>query len=158
MATMENMEKILAITLSGVRCGERMKIIDLLTASALHTADITEAMLRNFVVARKGDKIVGVIGLEIAGSDALVRSLAVHADFRHQGVAAMLTTAIERYGRSCGIDMLYLLTLTAEPFFAEQGYERSDRRAAPSGMQATREFQSLCPDTAVCMRKRIKRP
>jgi amino-acid N-acetyltransferase len=154
---MEDLDKILAITLSGVRSGERTQIIDLLTNCGLHTADITDDMLRNFIVARKGETIVGVIGLEIAGTDALVRSIAVNAKFRNQGVAAMLTQSIERHGRNCGVDTLYLLTLTAESFFEGQGFGRCDRGAAPSGIQATQEFQTFCPDTAVCMRKQIRR-
>ena len=153
---MERLNGILAITLSGVRPGEDIDVKMLLAECDLHTADLTDEMMRDFLVARKGDQIVGVIGLEVVGTDALLRSLAVAEKFRRQGVAGMLMEAIQRYARSQRLTMLYLLTLTAEAFFTRQGFEHAARDAAPAGIRATREFESLCPDTAVCMRKRIR--
>jgi amino-acid N-acetyltransferase len=152
---MHQANDILVITLSGVRPGEDLDVKALLAECDLHSADITDEMLRDFLVARKGDRIVGVIGLEVVGTDALLRSLAVAETFRSQGVATMLVEAVQRYARSQRLTMLYLLTLTAERFFTRQGFEHTARDGAPAGIRATREFQSLCPETAVCMRKRI---
>jgi amino-acid N-acetyltransferase len=72
-------------------------------------------------------------------------------NFRCQGIAARLTNFIARYAVSHGIQKIYLLTMTAKDFFAKQGYLELDRSQAPAGIQATREFKDLCPDTAVCM-------
>jgi amino-acid N-acetyltransferase len=154
---MERNDDILPITLSGIRAGEDLDAKALLSECDLHTADITDEMLRDFLVARKGDRIVGVIGLEMAGRDALLRSLAVTEKFRSQGVGAMLVEAIQRYARCRRLTMLYLLTLTAEGFFTRQGFARTARDEAPGGIRATREFQSLCPVTAVCMCKPMRR-
>jgi amino-acid N-acetyltransferase len=154
---MDHIDRILSITVSGVRPGEDSRIKTLISECGLTTEDITSEKLRHFLVARKGEEIVAVVGLEIAGKDALLRSLAVREPYRRQGVGAQLTRAIERYALSQAVETLYLLTMTAKPFFAGQGYGRTDRKAAPAAMQATREFQSLCPAAAACMRKSLSR-
>jgi len=146
-----DLNKILSVTFSGLRSEEESAVKDLIDACQLPTQDLAGEMLRHFLVARKGDRVVGVIGLEICGQHALLRSLAVAEDFRCQGIAARLTTFIARYAVSHGIQKIYLLTMTAKDFFAKQGYVELDRSQAPADIQATREFKDLCPDTAVCM-------
>jgi amino-acid N-acetyltransferase len=155
---MVDLDQILAITLSGYRSGERQQIIDLLSRCGLHTEDITRERLRDFILARRGDEIVGVIGLEVAGSDGLLRSLAVREAYRKRGVAEKLIAALERYAMTRGVRVLYLLTLTADKTFEARGYRRTERSSAPESMQATREFRRFCPETAVCLRKRIQSP
>jgi amino-acid N-acetyltransferase len=146
-----DLNKILSVTFSGVRPEEELAVKELIDACQLTTEDLSVEMMRNFLVARKGDRVVGVIGLEICGQHALLRSLAVAENFRCQGIAARLTNFIARYAVSHGIQKIYLLTVTAKDFFAKQGYLELDRSQAPAGIQATREFKDLCPDTAVCM-------
>jgi amino-acid N-acetyltransferase len=153
-----DIDRILAITLSGVRPGDKDSVKDLLAACGLHTQDLSDEILQHFVVARKGERIIGTAGLEIVGSDALFRSLSVAEDFRKQGVAQKLLTAAQRYAFSQNVDTLYLLTLTAESFFSGKGFQRIDRKTAPQGIRNTVEFSVLCPDTAVCMRKRPSAP
>jgi amino-acid N-acetyltransferase len=62
-----------------------------------------------------------------------------------------LVTAIENYAQSQGMAHLYLLTTTAVDFFVGQGYRRIARDAVPAPIQATEEFRSICPDSAVCL-------
>jgi len=93
--------------------------------------------------------------LEISSGDALLRSLAVTEVHRRMGIGLKLIKSAERYARSRRIETLYLLTLTAETIFRQAGYSVIDRSSAPVAMQATREFKTLCPDTAVCMKKEI---
>jgi len=154
---MDDIDQILPVTISGVRAGEQSAIKALISESGLIIEDITAEKLRHFLLARKGDEIVGVVGLEIAGKDALLRSLVVRESYRVRGIAVKFTEAVERYALSQAVETLYLLTMTAERFFARQGYARTDRSTAPAAMQATREFQHLCPATAICMRKSIHR-
>jgi amino-acid N-acetyltransferase len=47
--------------------------------------------------------------------------------------------------------------MTAEGFFAKQGYCRTARDSAPDEIQETTEFRTLCPATAVCMVKQIEK-
>jgi amino-acid N-acetyltransferase len=146
-----DLNKILSITFSGMRPEEGPAVIELINACQLPTLDLTPEILSHFIVARKGDRVIGVIGLELCGQHALLRSLAVAEDFRRQGIAARLTAFIARYAVSYGIGTIYLLTMTAKAFFAKQGYLETDRSQAPGGIRATQEFKNLCPDTAVCM-------
>lgn len=141
------------IFVSGIRPGEAGQIIALLAACGLVTDDLSPAMLKNFLVARSGGDICGVVGLEIRGGDALLRSLGVAKTHRTRGIGRKLVQSAERYARSRHVQTLYLLTLTAQGFFEKAGYSVIERASAPQAMQATGEFKCLCPDAAVCMRK-----
>jgi amino-acid N-acetyltransferase len=127
------------------------EIKQLLTDSDLHHEDITTAQLKHFLLGWDGPKLVAVIGLEIKNHSALLRSLAVDADYRNRGIATRLVGEIEDYAKSMEVDTLYLLTMTAEAFFKKCRYRRIARDSAPAGIQKTTEFQNLCPASAVCM-------
>jgi amino-acid N-acetyltransferase len=150
-----DLEKILAVTFSGVRPGEETAIKSLIADCELPEGDLTTAKLRHFVVARKGDAVIGAVGLEPFAPHALLRSLAVAKAYRGQGIATRLIKAVERHARQVGVDALCLLTMTAEGFFDHHGYRKISRASAPAPFQDTDEFKSLCPETAVCMQKKI---
>jgi len=94
-----------------------------------------------------------VVGLEIFRPLALLRSLAIDPNYRNQGLGSQLTQQAEKYGDSLKLQALYLLTMTAEDFFAKRGYKQVPREAVPDQIQGTAEFRSLCSATAVCMAK-----
>jgi N-acetylglutamate synthase-like GNAT family acetyltransferase len=50
-----------------------------------------------------------------------------------------------------GVSALYLLTPTAEAFFARRGDVRISREAAPPVLHRTAEFAALCPASAACL-------
>lgn len=145
----------LPLTYSGVRPGEEPDVLRLLADCGLVTEDLTHRMLKDFLVCRRAAQIVGVIGLQIARPFALLRSLAVARAARKQGVGKGLLQAAERYARSRGVRSLFLLTTTAEPFFAGRGFVPGRRRDAPDALQKTAEFERFCPESAVCMHKDI---
>lgn len=70
----------------------------------------------------------------------------------------MIVLELERLARAARIDRLVLLTQTAADFFARQGYRVMERDAAPQEVQASEEFRSLCPSSAVCMVKSLTQP
>ncbi len=133
------------------------KIKEVLSAGGLHHQDITPSHLQHFLVSKDdlNSTLTGVVGLELRNNMALLRSLAVIEPHRSKGLATQLVREIEKYARSQQVDTLYLLTLTAELFFAKQGYRKTDRKSAPPAIQETAEFNSLCPVTAVCMKKHL---
>ena len=131
------------------------EIKQLLTDSDLHHEDITTAQLKHFLLEWDGPKLDAVIGLEIKNHSALLRSLAVDADYRNRRIATRLIGEIEDYAKSMEVDTLYLLTLTAEAFFKKCGYRRIARDSAPAGIQETTEFRNLCPASAVCMDRNL---
>ena len=150
-----DLDQILAVTLSGVRPEEETAVQALLAACDLPVSDLTADKLRHFLVARKGDLVVGTVGLELFPPHALLRSLAVDEAHRGQGIADKLLTAVERYARMMGATSLVLLTMTAEAFFDRREFVKTSRSEAPASLRSTDEFQALCPETAVCMQKQI---
>jgi amino-acid N-acetyltransferase len=124
----------------------------LLGACGLPAADVVPH-LSNFLLAKAGADLAGVIGLEPAGRFGLLRSLAVAPAFRNRGVAGALRARVEQQAAEQGIRALYLLTTSAEGFFAASGFARVGRDAVPEGIRSTREFSSLCPESAVVMVK-----
>lgn len=125
-------------------------IAALLSAAGLPSDDFA-AHVRHFLVARRGANVVGAIGAEVCGPDALLRSLVVAPAERGAGLGGRLTEALERAGEGWGVRRWWLLTTTAERFFAARGFRVTPRSAAPAAVAATAEFRELCPSVAVCM-------
>jgi amino-acid N-acetyltransferase len=129
----------------------------LLAASGLPGQDLTPAHLGSFWIEQDSAGLVGVVGLEPHGRVALVRSLAVRADERGRGLGGALLARAELQAGALGIEALYLLTTTAERFFAARGYTVIPRDAAPPSIRATAEFAELCPVRSVCLTKPVAR-
>ena len=130
-------------------------ILALLTTAGLPVADLTADSLPEFLVARHGGNVIGVVGLERFGEIGLLRSLAVSTEHRRQGLGRALTRELEERAALSGIDSLVLLTETARDFFQRHGYQVIARTAAPASVQASSEFRTLCPESAVCMTKHL---
>ena len=131
------------------------EIVRLLADAALPHDDLTPEHLRHFLVLRDADGIAGVVGMEVADDAGLLRSLAVSQARRGGGLASRLVDALEAHARAAGIRTLYLLTTTAESFFARRGYARTVREAVPHAIAATPEFRSICPASAACMARAL---
>lgn len=127
------------------------QIAALLAACALPYTDIAPH-LANFLVARADGALLGVIGAEVHGEDALLRSLAVAPAARGHGLGRRLVQQL-RVSRPA-VRRWWLLTTTAETFFAELRFGKVERRLAPPAIAATEEFRTLCPASAVCMVRR----
>lgn len=142
------------MTLRQADPGDLPPVIALLKDCGLPYQDVGPAHLGGLLVAGAIDGTVdAAIGLERHGPDALLRSLAVRPGLRSAGLGAQLVDALEQRARAGGVRALYLLTTTAADYFERKGYERIARAEAPDALQASREFSSLCPSQAVCMRK-----
>ncbi|MFQ5980486.1 MAG: arsenic resistance N-acetyltransferase ArsN2 [Candidatus Heimdallarchaeota archaeon] len=100
-------------------------------------------------------RFVGIGGLEIHGNYGLLRSLVIAETARGMGYGKGLANKLIDYAGEKGISEIYLLTTTAESFFANRGFKKVDRNVVPPEIQRTSEFSSLCPDSAVCMMLRI---
>lgn len=132
-------------------------VLGLLAASGLPTDDLDSAASVMLFGTTKGDEPTGVVGLELHGTDALLRSLAVAPRTRGAGTGAALVAHAEREAAARGVATLYLLTTTAEGFFSRLGYQRLDRTEAPAVIAATRQFSGLCPASSAFMAKRLAR-
>ncbi|HYR12090.1 MAG TPA: arsenic resistance N-acetyltransferase ArsN2 [Longimicrobium sp.] len=144
------------MTVEPARASDFPAVVHLLSDAALPHDDLTPEHLRHFLVLRDGDGgIAGVVGMEVADDAGLLRSLAVPAARRGGGLASRLVDALEAHARAAGIRTLYLLTTTAEGFFARRGYAPADRAAVPDAIAATAEFRSICPASAACMARAL---
>lgn len=85
---------------------------------------------------RESERLLGCAGLEIHGTDGLLRSVAVTGSQQNRGAGASLVEAAEAQAGKLQLTALYLLTTTA-------------------AIQASREFSTLCPASAVCMVKAL---
>ncbi len=133
----------------------RSTAVALLQAQGLPVSDITDEHLEHFFFVGSDGSPSGLVGLEIYGSDALLRSLVVGENARGQGVGSTLTDHAEQYAASKGVRSIYLLTTTAEAFFNRLGYERIERSQAPPSIQRTLEFANLCPASSALMVKSL---
>lgn len=127
----------------------------LLASANLCHEDLTPQHMANFLTLQEDNELIGTVGLEVFGSDALLRSLIVSPDHRGTGLGIRLVDGIEARAHELDVTSLYLLTTTADRFFDRHGYERIERASVPEAIGATTEFVSFCPDSAVCMRKRL---
>jgi amino-acid N-acetyltransferase len=134
---------------------ERTAVVALLHASGLPSADLTDAHLEHFFFCGPAAAPAALVGVELCGSSALLRSLVVRPEHRSTGLGAALVEHAEAYARSHGARAIYLLTTTAASFFTRLGYVSADRSTAPSEIGATREFAEICPASSVFMIKRL---
>lgn len=130
----------------------RDEIIDLLQSQQLPVADLP-LILTDFFVAKDAGKIVGVIGMERYGAVGLLRSMAVHPDFRNQHIAASLVQELEKRAQSTGIKSIYLLTETASGYFIRKGFITVQRDQVPDAIKSSSEFSHVCPVSAMVMAK-----
>jgi amino-acid N-acetyltransferase len=138
---------------------DALAIAQLLTTSGLPTAGV-EAMLSRdatqFIVAHDAHgALVAMAGVEACCEHALLRSVAVRADWQQRGLGHQLIERAVSQADARGLRALYLLTMTAEQYFPRFGFERVERASVPEAVASTVEFASACPASAVAMRKTL---
>jgi amino-acid N-acetyltransferase len=110
--------------------------------------------LDRFIVGTDGAGLVTVGGFEPCGADALLRSIAVAGRACGHGHGSALHHVLGA-ARDAGHANAYLLTQTAERFFARHGFDPVTRDAAPEPIRQTRQFTSLCPASASLMARSL---
>jgi amino-acid N-acetyltransferase len=129
--------------------------IHLLASAGLPASDLTDAHMDTFFYAGSALAPDAMIGIEIFGPDALLRSLVVSPALREHGLGRLLVDKAEQYARQHGVSTIYLLTTTAEKFFLARGYSSAKREAAPSSIRSTPEFAGLCPASSAFLSKHL---
>ncbi|NOT92546.1 arsenic resistance N-acetyltransferase ArsN2 [Ferruginibacter sp.] len=132
---------------------EKQEVITLLQQEQLPVLDIDDDKV--LYLLKNTDQTIGTVGLEIFEDCALLRSVSIIKEEQGKGYGKFINQEIEKYVKDAGINCLYLLTTTAKDFFDKQGYCVINREEAPLSVQRTAEFSSLCPSSAVVMKKKI---
>lgn len=92
------------------------------------------------LVARQNSRVVGSAALELHADGALLRSVAVAPEMRGQGLGRELTDAAIRPAQDIRVPCRYLLTTTAEQYFAKFGFVRIERTAVPATVHTSIAF------------------
>jgi N-acetylglutamate synthase-like GNAT family acetyltransferase len=128
-------------------------LITLLASEGLPTDDVAETDRKFFAFSDANGSIVGYGGLERAGEDLLLRSVVTTPAYRGAGHGRAITEWLIGAAARNGPGDLYLLTTTAPDFFAKFGFKPVERTAVPQAIANSREFSSLCPQTAITMKR-----
>jgi N-acetylglutamate synthase-like GNAT family acetyltransferase len=124
----------------------------LVIAAQLPVAGLEDQFPGAFTVARYGQEVVGVAGLQRYGRFGLLRSVTVARTWRRVGIARALIAARFAAVRVAGVEGVYLLTTNATVWFLKLGFEQVARDTAPSELLASPEFVDACPASAACLR------
>ena len=143
------------VELRTARESDLAAVLALLGQARLPTAGVAEAP-SHYVLAESDGKLVGVVGLELYGESALLRSAAVEEGWRGSGVGRVLVERALDMARERGIEDVFLLTTTAEHYFPRFGFSCVSRDSVAEGVKGSVEFQEACPASATVMRKRLK--
>ena len=126
-----------------------------LARTGLPTDDIGDPHILFWRFETYEDVPVGFGGLEIHGSDALMRSIVTLPPLRQLGMGGAIVAKLEDEARAHDCRALYLLTTSEVDFFAHLGYASCARGDVPEAIRAGAQFASLCPADATVMVKRV---
>lgn len=128
---------------------------DLIGACELPLEGVADHFGDRYAVAEARGRLVGVAGVETHGRFGLLRSVAVSVRLRGEGVGEALVRDRLAWARASGLEVLYLLTTTADRYFARHGFSVVDRSSAPAEIRASGEFSDLCPASSTLMRRTL---
>jgi amino-acid N-acetyltransferase len=151
------MKSGLRTTLTPAEPADEAAIAALLREAELPHADFA-AHLARFIVARdETGAVVGAGGAEVYGREALLRSVVVSPAYRGWGIGDRLLRGLESAAADWGVERWWLLTTSADRYFATRGFIVSSRDDAPRVIQQTGQFSGGCCRTAVCMTRPVKK-
>lgn len=127
------------------------EILELLKRVGLPIAGVDNNISDFLVGTSKTNELLAVIGMEIAGANGLLRSLACDPNFCKQGIAAELVAAAVTAAREQGIKNLYLMTQSAEKYMRKFGFKTIERQDIPEDLLKHSELNSACPACSTCM-------
>lgn len=142
------------IVISSAKQGHCEAIIALLQSEKLPIEDLSQD-ISGFLTATDNGLVIGAVGLQIFGAHGLLRSLVVKPEYRRLKIAAELVSQLEIVARQHSLTHLYLLTETAQGYFAEKGYHLIDREQVPNTIQQSTQFNNVCPVSAAVMVKKL---
>ena len=137
-------------TIVTLRRADLAQLEALLQDNHLPTEDCAE-QAQHYCASYAGDELIAAGAIEPVAQWGLLRSVVVREDYRGRGLARRITTHLLNQARDEGRTAIYLLTETAQTYFADLGFVTMARADVPKAVSLTRQFGSLCPDSASCM-------
>jgi N-acetylglutamate synthase-like GNAT family acetyltransferase len=122
-----------------------------LEAADLPTSDLDDGDAHYFACEAGG--FGGLVRLDDV---VLLRSIVVPPNMRRGGIGSVILAGLIATAQSWNAREAWLLTTTAEAFFAGHGFERVARAEAPPAVTQTSQFANVCPDSAALMRLTLK--
>ncbi|RZT38661.1 GNAT family N-acetyltransferase [Cupriavidus agavae] len=104
-----------------------------------------------FHVAVLESQLIGCACAQLFGDTAIIRSVAVLREWRDQGIATHLISAVMMRARANGIRRAVLLTSTCPSYFSRYGFSLIHASKLPEEVQESQEFQRLRNTSALCM-------
>jgi arsenate reductase len=136
------------VTLGAATDDDRAAVEALVARVELPVEGLADQFPAAYVVARRGDVVVGAAGLERHGAAGLLRSLAVAPEERGGGLGVALTAERLDAARAQGVATVYALTTTAEAFFARFGFAPFPRAEVPESVARS---SHACPSSSACL-------
>jgi len=125
-------------------------IQSLLETNNLPVSDLNDDI--TFFVEKANNSIIATGGIESAGNDAIIRSIAVDNAYKGKGFGSKITRQLLKYAKETGMKDIYLLTTTAENYFPRYGFKKIDRQAVPVDVKNSSQYKDVCPESAVVMK------
>ncbi len=110
-----------------------------------------------YAVAIESGRLIGAAGVERYGRYGLLRSVVAAPDRRGRGIGEALVRDRLDWAERAGVEAVYLLTTTAMEYFPKLGFAPVERAAVPAEIRDSREFSSVCPDSAMVMHHGLAR-
>lgn len=125
------------------------RVVALLQAAKLPADDLGEATFLGIVDGTGALLAAG--GIERRGDAVLIRSVAVAEDRRKKNYGSTVVLKLLAEARNGGVQAAYLLTTSAQDFFAGLGFKTVERSKVPAPIQQTGQFSGTTCASATAM-------
>jgi L-amino acid N-acyltransferase YncA len=136
--------------IEAARHSELASVLALLANVGLPHEGLAE-VLPTTIVAREAGRVIGCAALEVHGTAALLRSVAIDPAHRSRGLGRQLVQERLEEARRRGIQEVYLLTETAHDYFSRFGFRLIKRSTVSAAIHRSVEWTSACPASAQAM-------
>ncbi|MBL6449956.1 GNAT family N-acetyltransferase [Fulvivirga sp. 29W222] len=130
--------------------------LSLLTENGLPSEDFDISSF-HVIGALSEKELLAMAALELYEEHALLRSVAVCTDRHKTGLGTCIIKEMIKESQKLNLSKLVVLTETAEGFFNKLGFKVTDREKVPNAVRQSKEFQHICPASAVCMTLQLKK-
>lgn len=135
-----------------------MAVRDLLIQCGLNPINIEADHVIWFCEMNAANELIGVIGLELYETSALLRSLAIRETNRGQGIGHLLIDEAINFANQNNVMDLFLLTETIEEMMRQQyGFRLVPKDLVPVDMIESPFFHGICPSTCQIMFKSLNK-